>query len=93
MSSNLSMTNVTWQDMLTMTDEVIAALAAGDREIVREYLEKLAAKKTNDRRTWGRMSMLALDVNRDFDGVDNNRLREILIALRAIITVAIEEKK
>jgi len=93
MAASFDLKNISWDDILRIIDQVIAALEGNDRDNPRAFFEALAAKKTADRRTWGRMSLLAQDALGKFDDSDNRRVREILLALRAIVIVAMDPGK
>jgi len=90
MAMTFDMKNMSWENMLKVTDETIAAIDGGDRETARAFLQALAAKKTADRRTWGRMSLLAQDALGKFDESDTKRVKEVILALRAIVTVVLK---
>ena len=84
------MKGMSFETLIELIDETVASIEGGDVEAVRDFFERLAAKKTADRRTWGRMSMLAQDALVTFDPSNKKRLCDILRALKAIAQVALK---
>jgi len=93
MAPNYDMSDVNWKDVLLMLEEVIEATENGEREQAKTFLLTLADKKIANRRTWGRMSMLAQDILGKFDDSNDSHICEVLRALRAIVIVAMNEDK